>query len=564
MNAAGQPDSDRRDRSPSAIVVDNLLRRTLRISDPRDPLEIAAALRRHYADDGAALEREARGGGFVPLLPAAIVARGGATQRESDQARGDVERDLAALSGDSALKDVEPELRGWSGSVRSAMGEGFHAARLALDPRQRDRAFSARRMLRDYARMARYVGALTPSAGGRYRALARSLDEAAALLLVVMGETLAEVGLANGNGVLLAPASELQARRDAVLSALAVLNGSIDRHGDDSRWPRGLIALRDINAALENHGYGDLRALLQEEHLSRVLDELLEQSSSMTGDGLRALAAGAQVSLQQLRRLVLALRDVGDPESPPIATLMGAINLLLDAFAAGDVALRLLYLSRPPAVFYGLYGATAPDPATAAMLELAQLRGALAEQLDCRADCSCDAAQTLGLVLLDKVLYDTDQSVDLIVQGGGRAQDYLHRASGYAPLVASIAGFNDGAAAVGVARTWQIPPPVVPTLRAIHGRLSSLVGNRRNALAADELCHQLATEHGWARLARSMAPGCRDPHGVAGVIASLLESVIRNLGHDPAGCIDTAVDIPAPLETSMEGLISGRERDGSA
>jgi len=73
----------------------------------------------------------------------------------------DVNRDLLALTENSQLKDVRAELGGWARAIRSAATDGLSAARFSLDPRQRDRAFAARRHLGDFARLARFVGALS-------------------------------------------------------------------------------------------------------------------------------------------------------------------------------------------------------------------------------------------------------------------------------------------------------------------------------------------------------------------------------------------------------------------
>src|SRR6202023_679676 len=114
------------------------------------------------------------------------------------------------------LKDIETELQGWGQAIRGIIADGTAAARLALDPRARDRVFAARRQLGDYARLARFVGALTPTLSPSYRSLAQSLDEGSALTMVLAGEALASAGLGSGRFLLSVPASELQARRDSV------------------------------------------------------------------------------------------------------------------------------------------------------------------------------------------------------------------------------------------------------------------------------------------------------------------------------------------------------------
>ncbi|WP_204269814.1 hypothetical protein, partial [Klebsiella pneumoniae] len=90
--------------------------------------------------------------------------------------------------------------------------EGVSAARYGLDPTRRDTAFAMRRQLGEYARLARLVGALTPDLNRHFRNLATSIDEACAVMLVLMGESMANLGFAGGRFLLQAPYSELQAR----------------------------------------------------------------------------------------------------------------------------------------------------------------------------------------------------------------------------------------------------------------------------------------------------------------------------------------------------------------
>ena len=139
-----------------------------------------------------------------------------------------------------------PELRGWQSAIDNIIADGAEAAPLALDPRMRDRGFQARRLLGDYARVARFVGALTPSLNDNFRALGRSLDEVSSVLMVLMGDAIANIGFSGGRFLLQAQASDLQDRRDAVLVALRNLIGSTQvslRPGD---WPRGLQAYQQF------------------------------------------------------------------------------------------------------------------------------------------------------------------------------------------------------------------------------------------------------------------------------------------------------------------------------
>src|SRR5687767_8705712 len=82
-------------RSATAIAVDNLLRRRLRVSDPRSARDIANGLRRTLIGDSQAEQREATGLQALPMLPAgetSVVA--GPSSVEVTQATHDVDRDL--------------------------------------------------------------------------------------------------------------------------------------------------------------------------------------------------------------------------------------------------------------------------------------------------------------------------------------------------------------------------------------------------------------------------------------------------------------------------------------
>lgn len=198
---------------------------------------------------------------------------------ELQQGRDDVERDLHELTTNSLLKDVTPEIQGWAQAVRSAITEGITAARFALDPRQRDNAFGIRRQLGDYSRMARLVGALSPTLNLTYRKFLQSLDEVAAVILVRMGETLSNVGFNGGQFLLQAPYSELQVRRDTVIYALRNLMGSTQTAYGQADWPRGLDAYRKLFSNLELEGTGsrdsieDLFDLLDEDYAETDTDE---------------------------------------------------------------------------------------------------------------------------------------------------------------------------------------------------------------------------------------------------------------------------------------------------
>ncbi|EGV20453.1 hypothetical protein [Thiocapsa marina] len=405
------------ERSQAAVALDNLIRRHLRVSDPRDPEAISNALRERYVDEQAALDQEAAGLPFFKVTR--IETRAPvetSTSVELKQARDDVSRDLDALVGHALLKNVHPELRGWAQHIRQSVAEGVNAARFALDPWQRDQAMATRRLLGDYARMARFVGALTPGMGHQYRSLAKSLDEVASVILVTIGETIAQAGFGGGRFLLQAPASELQARRDAVINSLRNLIGSRHAVLEQDEWAYGQHALRQVMEYLDGSGLTELRPLFQENHVARVLDELVHWATRGSAEDLRALGATAQLTLGRFRRLIMITKNIPDPPAPPFSAYLDAIRSFLDAFSSG-AGYRLLYIARPAIAHYGLYGIGGPDAPSQRMLKLTALRGQLAQALDCYLGCECGSDPVRCQVLLDKVLYDVDRAIDLYVMG---------------------------------------------------------------------------------------------------------------------------------------------------
>jgi len=463
-----------RERSALDVALDNIIRRRLRVSDPSNAHDVALALQNTYTAEREAMRREAAGLPFVPLPPIAaapVVAT--SSNAEVEQARTDVDRDLDALTGNALLKDILPELRGWGIAIRNAIADGINAARFALDPYQRDRAFSARRVLGDYARIARYVGALTPTMSLPYRRLAQSLDEVAAVLLVLMGEALADIGFSGGRFLLQVPASDLQVRRDAVLNALRNLVGSTQQAYAPNEWPRGLLAYSQFLNRLETSGQADLKALFQESYLARLLDDLIDRASSTNADGLRALGSTAQLGVDSFRRLILTAQRVVTPESPTLAAFLTALQLFIDPFDASNFSRgsRLLFISRPPIVFYGLYGIGGPDVGTQRLIGLTNIRGQIAERLDCYLGCDCTEDRVCCQIMLDKILYDTDRAIDLYTLGtdAGGDGDPEWRAAAYGYVISELLTPQGGPV---------LCPPLPPDLTDPLGQILDLLWYR--------------------------------------------------------------------------------------
>ena len=304
-----------RPRSAATVAVDNFLRKALRVSDPRDPSQIANALLARYPEEAERDRRERAGlpysnmPDFLPVVPSA-----GAQSTEIVQSLDDLERDLQTLSTASQLKSIRVEMIGWGRAVRQIATEGLASAKLALDTVNQDRAMTARRKLTDYARLARYVGSLTEGSGLYFRRFARSCDVLAGLVLVAIGEGLAANGITRSTKMVRVAASELHSRREAVLRALNGLIGVVDI---GNGLPRGVAAYGQLLAALE--GRPELSTLLEENGLAAAMDNLVEFSTGGSVESLRELASISALPISQFQELIaIASAIVENPDAQGI------------------------------------------------------------------------------------------------------------------------------------------------------------------------------------------------------------------------------------------------------
>lgn len=499
-----------RDGANSKLALDNLIRRELRVSDPNNAQEVADALLTRYKEtpQAIAIDREAEGLPFLltPSTPAPMMRVETSSDAEMQQAMDDVERDLRELTSNAILKDVTPELEGWAMAIRSMMTEAFNSARYALDSSQRDKTFGIRRTLGDYARLVRLVGALSsPVVNVNYRNLAQSIDEVTAVLLVMMGESLANVSFNRSRYLLQVPFSELQARRDAVIYAFRNFIGTTQQAYGPNDWARGTEAYRQFYRYLDNQGQGDLRSLLTENELSRIMDALVQRVRQGNIEGLRHVGATAQLDLPRLRRLVrIGLNQGGaspdpatpagvnpqegilavSPSSPPFEAFLQALELFIDAFEVSG-GFRLLRLARPPILFYGLYGTSLrEDNPENRLVELAFRRNQLAELLDCLSQCCCTPECVKCQIVLDKLLYDLDRAIDLYALGTAENRAPEYRAIAYSYIADAIlqgisfVNFGDTADDLDCLRTGSNSP--LPL--SLQGRIEDTLVSVRELL----------------------------------------------------------------------------------
>ena len=397
------------------------------------------------------------------------------------------------------------------------------------------------------------------------------------------------------------PASELAARRDAVVHALRNLVGTTQDGFGPNDWPRNLFAYRQLLDFMEDNGLTDLRALFQEGNVARTLDEVVHWATRGTAEDLRALGSTALLGLSRFRRLDSVLRRRVDPESPALAAYLTAIRLFLDTFENAGAGYRLLYIARPPITFYGLYGIGGPDAPTRRLLKVIQRRGELAQALDCFMDCSCTEDLVRCQIMLDKLLYDTDRAIDLYAlsgnsQGTGPAEQ---RAVAYGliadrllrcgpgtvchpicpPLAQDLAGGDlrcedQDARCESLACVDRHPglPEIVEGIRdqlwypgslepvapcAIALTLDPLTHDpaftdAALALVREELCVQQDAEAAWEHLLHTMAPACRFEGDLLAPTRELLDAAVDALDTLGQGLTcPPDFDIPPHFETSL-------------
>jgi hypothetical protein len=562
-------------------ALDKLLQRELKVDDPHDAGQVAQALLSRYRDDprARAIAQEAQGLPFLlpPTAPAPAPQQGGApaTNVDLEQAVSDVERDLRGLATSSLTKDIAPEIEGWGQAILAAIQHGANAARLGIDTHSRDKAFAVRRQLGDYARLARLVGALTPPLNAEFRNLAQSLDEAAAVILVLMGEALANTGMAGGRYLLQVPSSELQLRRDVVINAWRNLSGSTQEAFGPSDWPRGIDAYRQLFRILEAHGQGALRSLMSEPELARTMDEMIQLAANGAARGLRALGATALVQLDRFVRFVqMTVRSV-TPASPPLVAFQEALQMFVDGFTSAG-GFRLLRIARPAILFYGLYGSDEVSRADRRLVQLVNNRGTIAGQLDCLTRCACDTPTVLGQIVGDRVLYDLDRAIDLYSVGEDDLGMPEVRASAYGFVLANaIDRMPAGAGELRSLLTETVDLLLPPPANTASHRWESASSGYRSAGRAlsgwqEALLQELRLQQFADRELRTtvaqMTSNCIalddvfEPPGCLGGLSEDAIGAARAMfptAHDFA-LLD--LDVPPALESSV-GEFFGRQRD---
>jgi hypothetical protein len=570
-------------QSGQRLALDNLIRRELKVGDPGDAAQIAQALLARYRDDprARAMQQEAQGLPFLQAssAPAPSQQQNSATALDLAQAMADVEADLRELTTNNQAKDIVPELDGWAQAIRALCQQAVAAARMAMDTRNRDKAFALRRQIGDFARLARLVGVLTPPLNADYRSLAQSLDEVAAVVLVLMGETLANNGFAGGRYLLQVSFAELQARRDAVLNALRNLTGATQMAFDPNDWSRGIDAYRQLFQFLESGGLGDLRSLLEESELASSMDEMIQLTGGGAPDALRALGATAFTQLNRFTRFVQLTMNAVRPPSPPLVAFLEALQTFIDGFgSAGGV--RLLRIARPAILFYGLYGTEPMTNAERRLLVLVNNRGIIAGKLDCVTRCACDDNTVRAQILLDKMLYDIDRAIDLYCIGESDLGLPEARAAAYSFTIEQTASYIGDQSTLGakvpLVNPSNLVQDMIDTLRPTAGGLwdsdSTRDGRLHDQLPAldQELCMDALADGGLRDIVQQMTANCMPIDTVFGDLRAVLERAREQLagaGGAVLPCRTGQIEIPDDSDTSLASIadeldLSGGQRGG--
>lgn len=556
------------------VTADNLMRRVLRIQDPGNANEVAQGLGRAYPTETAELDEEIRG---LPVAPPGSASSSyqvagpatSMTNAELAYSQDNIRRDLDFLVGSSQLKEVQVELQGWGETIRTWMSDGASAAAQALDPNARDRVFSARRILLDYARVSRLVGAMTPGLSIAYRRFSRSLDEASGLLLVSLGETLAQVGFSGDRLMLQAPASELSARAEHAISALRNLIGTTTNGSNGSEWPWGTNAYRLLLHELESGGHGDIKVLLQENGLRAFADELINRASSVNGDGLRTLAATHGVALNRVERLILVAQRYSE-EAPPLANFISALRLFVESFTGGTTT-RLIAIGRPLLSASWLYSFGSLDRGkTRTLIDLIRARAAVAQLNDNVFGLQLGEGDAQAQFQLDTCLYALDLAIDLYAVGiEGRSQVTIEkRASAYGLLVWELLAQPGGIRALILNAPNVVRPGTQANLEKTLGKvIGNLSAGNYNAdptalqqppkplglgkVLREALARELAQFDGSRQrlqsLADAMSPGAFLAGTIAAPVQTALDGVYKVITEPHR---TPELRIPPPLETS--------------
>jgi hypothetical protein len=540
--------------------VEMVLRKALKISDPANVEELSRALLVRYGKDAVLIDRERKGLPFSVVLDRAATSAMVAGKRpEIADAQNDLERVLAEIAKDPTLAEIASEMRGWARAIRAAAADGLSAARFALDPQSSDQAMTARRTLGDYARVSRYAAALASCGSGAFCRLAQACDALGSLILVLLGDGLAEAGVTRSTHIPRVPVSTLRQRRDMVINELNLLNRNASGLGSPDLWPRGTVSLLQVNDQLGTSDAADLRSLLDERYLSRQLDDLLDLAADTTPDGLKALGSVASMSVRRFRRFISAVSGLGTLPSPPLSRFLAALGLFVQGFADSAGGYRLPFLARSPLLVGQASLVGGSDVPTMTLIQIALARSAAAEWIDCLC-CSCDDKDAEKIILFAKMVYDLDRAIDLYAFGtdvSGLGDSEI-RADAYSAVVQEIITSVQSTTPLDKFGVAAKAVKDIATLFLDPGKFSTAPAPASQLLMREVLTNQLKEEKSSARLVSAISPICRNDiilrvlrnQGIWQIIQDAWSKISPTPGTAPIISDGTTIFIPPDIESA--------------
>jgi hypothetical protein len=318
-------------------ALDELLRRTLKVGNPADVNEMLRALQERYPTLSAASTAESMGlpptstALSLPAQTAVQPVSKSVTGGEYETVMAQLKQDFSSVVDAPSERDIGVELSGWRDFLLREYGDGANGARLAQDAAQRERAQLAIRRLNEFAWLARLVGISMGEQYWDFRRLGTSLDNAADILRILIGEALYEVGLSFNGLLLQVSATDLRLRGNATVDALAGLISGDEVIFDD--WGERIRAYNDLYNALDP----ELKVYARPEGMKESIDNLVNSFangvSAMTATSLRQLAATAPVEVGRLRHIaLLAGRLQRRQPSSALSVFVQSLDLFLSAF----------------------------------------------------------------------------------------------------------------------------------------------------------------------------------------------------------------------------------------
>lgn len=437
-----------------ATLLDDFMRRELRVGDPRNLAEVLVALQRRYPAAVRRIEQESTGVpvqlGTFGALPE-VVARAVATpsSREGQRVMDNLDRDLQALLLHPANRDVLPELRGWRSTLTREASEGMAAAALAQDPAKRDRAFTAIRQLEEFARVARLTSTNRIELLYEYRRLATTIDAAAMAIRIAMGEALDAAGLSDGGLILPIAATEGRERKQGLIFAIRRLAGT---SGNDD-WPDAPASFGQLRNRLFKRRRTELLVYLREDELTIRLDRLLGEVERQDASSLRELTADNMGELSRLQELLSVIAEPDpDPNVEPVATsealsaFVQNLRLFLELFGFGDdtqgsrVGARLTELALPLPLA-ATNGDDIDREGRRKLRRLVSERQEYAIELENRFEGAASGGEGDELDELehaDQALYHLDRAIDLMAQGHEEGDDEEALAAAHVTLALGL------------------------------------------------------------------------------------------------------------------------------